>query len=184
VRKANLDGVYDTHTNMMFYPTIMQPTHARWEQIPPPEVSEAKALTNGLPNGHHTINGSAEKDIEEEAMEIEEVSRSHDAPHSSIFTPVPAIISRNFSIIDTQFVAPSLTSAGYPGPDGQIVDPTSGPNGLASIANEILDELPEDCRQALEEAKRTEMRWKTQWGSEAQSALRGDLKIGLNGYPV
>ena len=35
-RHATLAGVYDTHTNLMFYPQIMQPTHARWEQLSPP----------------------------------------------------------------------------------------------------------------------------------------------------
>jgi chromatin structure-remodeling complex protein RSC7 len=168
----------------MFYPQIMQPTHARWEEVPPPDATHHSSLTNGLINGHHAVNGNAEKEIDEDAMEIEELPRSHDAPQPSMFTSVPAIISRNFSIIDTQYVSPSLTSAGYPGPDSQIVDPTSGPNGLSSISDDVLDELPEDCRQAFEDARRTEMRWKKQWGSEAQSALRGDLKIGLNGYPV
>ncbi|KAH9884738.1 chromatin remodelling complex Rsc7/Swp82 subunit-domain-containing protein [Xylariomycetidae sp. FL2044] len=32
-RRARLSGVYDVHTNLIQYPTIMQPTHARIEQI-------------------------------------------------------------------------------------------------------------------------------------------------------
>lgn len=39
MRKANLNGVYDVHTNVMQYPKIMQPTHARWEQIDDYEVA-------------------------------------------------------------------------------------------------------------------------------------------------
>ncbi|KAI0505469.1 hypothetical protein F5B22DRAFT_627864 [Xylaria bambusicola] len=33
VRRQNLAGVYDVHTNIMQYPAIMQPTHARVEQV-------------------------------------------------------------------------------------------------------------------------------------------------------
>ncbi|KAK5637120.1 hypothetical protein RRF57_012832 [Xylaria bambusicola] len=33
VRRQNLAGVYDVHTNLMQYPAIMQPTHARIEQV-------------------------------------------------------------------------------------------------------------------------------------------------------
>ncbi|EHL01378.1 putative Chromatin structure-remodeling complex subunit rsc7 [Glarea lozoyensis 74030] len=32
-RKAILNGIYDPHTNIMQYPKIMQPTHAKWIQI-------------------------------------------------------------------------------------------------------------------------------------------------------
>ena len=41
VRRSNLNGVYDVHTNMIHYPSTMQPTHVRIEQVtdstPPPE---------------------------------------------------------------------------------------------------------------------------------------------------
>jgi chromatin structure-remodeling complex protein RSC7 len=37
LRKANLDGIYDAHTNLMCYPKITQPTHARWEEVAPEE---------------------------------------------------------------------------------------------------------------------------------------------------
>ncbi|KAF2473234.1 nuclear localization protein [Lindgomyces ingoldianus] len=41
LRKANMAGVYEPHTNLMCYPKITQPTHARWEEIPDdPEVPE------------------------------------------------------------------------------------------------------------------------------------------------
>ncbi|KAI1415570.1 chromatin remodelling complex Rsc7/Swp82 subunit-domain-containing protein [Hypoxylon sp. FL1857] len=33
IRRQNLSGVYDVHTNMMLYPATMQPTHARFEQV-------------------------------------------------------------------------------------------------------------------------------------------------------
>jgi chromatin structure-remodeling complex protein RSC7 len=37
LRKSNQQGIYDPHTNMMCYPKITQPTHARWEEVPPSE---------------------------------------------------------------------------------------------------------------------------------------------------
>ncbi|KAI0485081.1 chromatin remodelling complex Rsc7/Swp82 subunit-domain-containing protein [Xylariaceae sp. FL0804] len=33
IRRQNLSGVYDVHTNMLQYPLTMQPTHARIEQV-------------------------------------------------------------------------------------------------------------------------------------------------------
>ena len=71
VRRSTLDGVYDTHTNMMFYPTIMQPTHARWEQVPPPPApSDTKLLTNGLTNGYKHMNGTTEHNDHDSAMAV------------------------------------------------------------------------------------------------------------------
>ncbi|KAK5125752.1 hypothetical protein LTR85_012027 [Meristemomyces frigidus] len=185
VRRSTLDGVYDTHTNMMYYPKIMQPTHARWEHVPPPpEVSGPKPLVNGLTNGHNLTNGTTEHSDHDVAMDVEEIPRSQEVPQSTIFSDVPAVISRNFAVIDTHYKAPPISNAGYPGPDGNVADPTSGPNGFSSIPDDLIDELPEDCRRALEVAKRSENQWKKQWGTEAQSALRQGLKIGFSGYPV
>lgn len=192
VRRSTLDGVYDTHTNMMFLPTIMQPTHARWEQVPSASaMSDENALTDGLANGNHKLtngtNGSAAhlSDDFDTAMETEEIPRASEVPpQTSIFSDVPRPISRNFAVIDTHYVARPHHTTGYPGPDGAIMDAASGSNGLSSIPDDIADELPEDCRRAFEEAKRMEMSWGKQWGTEARSALRGDLRIGFNGYPV
>ncbi|KAF2828734.1 nuclear localization protein-like protein NPL6 [Ophiobolus disseminans] len=38
LRRANLGGVYDPHTNLMCYPKVTQPTHARWEEAPSEET--------------------------------------------------------------------------------------------------------------------------------------------------
>lgn len=161
---------------MMFFPKIMQPTHAKWEYIPPgADGPEKKPLTNGLPNGHHP-NGTSEHS--KDAMDVD---TSHE---STLFTKVPPVISRNFTIIDTLYTAPPISNAGYPGPDGHVEDPTSGPNGLSTVSQELIDELPTDCRAAFEEARATELGWKRKWGTEANSGQRGSLKIGFNGYPV
>ncbi|KAK5108348.1 hypothetical protein LTR62_008377 [Meristemomyces frigidus] len=185
VRKANLNGVYDTHTNMMFYPKTMQPTHVKWEPVLPEETHEDSEPTiNGLTNGHHHTNGKSAKSTQDEAMDMGDIPRSSEPVQRSIFSTVPAIVSRNFAIFDTHYTAPKITSACYPGPDGHTFDPASGPNGLSSVPIDLLDELPDDCRQDFEDAKRMEMHWQRQWGTEAQSAWRKGLTIGLNGYPV
>lgn len=185
LRRANLNGIYDTHTNMMFYPKIMQPTHAKWEQIPPPippAEAEQKQLTNGLTNGHHPPNGTTTDD----AMEVEEVPNPNSQEPSSptLFSEVPQTISRNYAVIDTVYTSAPISNSGYPGPDGRIEDCASGTNGLSAIPDDLVAELPEDCRRAFEEAKARERGWKGQWGTEARSGLRGGLKIGFSGYPV
>lgn len=153
LRRANLAGVYDSHTNLMFYPKIMQPSHVRWEQIDDNDPD------------HALSNGSA-------------LSRT---PQSS-FKPVPAVVSRNLLVTDTYFESPPISNLGVPGPDGNISD--LGPNGLSTISQEVLDELPEDCRQAFEEARQAELDWKSKWGNEHTDGSRGKLRIGFNGFPV
>lgn len=168
-RAQNLNGVYDYNTNMMFYPKIMQPTHAKWTYIPPgTDGMDEKPLTNGYTNGdvngeHHSAGAHGE---------------------DTIFSTVPAAISRNFRVIDTVYSAPPISHAGYPGPDGHVEDPTSGPNGLSTVSQDLIDELPAECRVAFEAARATELKWKKQWDTEANSGHRGHLKIGFNGYPV
>ncbi|GAB7361963.1 hypothetical protein MBLNU230_g2000t1 [Neophaeotheca triangularis] len=158
LRQTTHDGVYDTHTNRLFYPSIMQPTHAKWEQIPPSNTEEQRALPNG--------------------------NRTDTATAPPAFAPIPAAISRNFAILDTHFTAPPISNPGYPGPDGAHTDPTAGTPGLSTISPEVVEELPEECRKAFAEAKALEEGWKKGWAAEAKSALRGDLRVGLVGYPL
>ena len=196
LRRANLNGVYDTHTNMMFYPKIMQPTHARWEQVPPtltPAEAEQKQLADAeLPNGHPPLSNGIATDEDEMDIEPSRPTSSTNYPPDpqhpgpTLFSPVSAPISRTFTVIDTLFTSPPLSNTGYPGPDGSIADPSSGPNGLSSISDELVDELPEDCGRAFEEARAKEMAWKRGWGGERESGCRvqGGLKIGMSGWPV
>ena len=161
----------------------MQPTHAKWQQVPQPTTgarAEQKRLTNGLPNGHLTNGDTVHHD--DDAMEVDHSHESSSKP--TIFSDVSAKVSRNFTVVDTVFNAPPSNQPGYPGPDGHIEDLAAGPNGLSSVPDDLLDELPEDCRRAFEDARKTEAAWKKGWGTEMQSAMRGDLKVGMNGYPV
>ncbi|KUJ08026.1 uncharacterized protein LY89DRAFT_347936 [Mollisia scopiformis] len=144
-RRRNLKGVYDPHTNVMQYPKIMQPTHARWEQIDD-HTENRKQLTNGHVKGHD----------EDEVQ--------------SIFTPVKPIYSKNFMIVDTVYNSAPSSHMGVPGPDGDAHD--LGFNGLSSIPNDVKAELPPECLAAFEQALEKEMQWKNQWSTESSSTLR------------
>ncbi|KAL8954149.1 MAG: hypothetical protein Q9222_000033 [Ikaeria aurantiellina] len=52
MRRQNLDGVYDPHTNILQYPKIMQPTHARWEaySIASPDAMDLGEGDSKFPN--------------------------------------------------------------------------------------------------------------------------------------
>jgi chromatin structure-remodeling complex protein RSC7 len=131
-RRANLGGVYDINTNLMFYPKIMQPTHVKWEHV---EASE---------------------------------DDQHSNTESGIFPPIPDRISRNYLVTDTHFESAPRANLGVPGPDGDVDDLST--NGLSTIPQHVLDELPENCRAAFYEAREAELQWK--------------LRIGFNGFPV
>jgi chromatin structure-remodeling complex protein RSC7 len=144
----------------MHYPRITQPTHAKWEQIHDEASDDAerntqRLLTNGTSNPH---------------------------PPNTIFEPIQDVVSRNFLIVDTVYTSPSTNALGNPGADGSML--SMGPNGLPDVSEDILAELPPDCRAALLDAKRQEQEWKEKWTSESNDGMRGNLKIGFMGFPV
>ncbi|EOD51063.1 putative nuclear localization protein [Neofusicoccum parvum UCRNP2] len=179
-RRANVEGVYDAHTNQLHFPKIMQPTHARWEELPvadddleDAEAHSQKRLTNGtsgLTNGVHETNGSTNGTV------------SAQKPGRTNFGPVPAVVARNFLIVDTYLESAPITGAGVPGPDGDFHD--VGVNGLPKVNDEILAELPSECREALEDAQQKEQEWKSRWHTESIDGSRRELKIGFTGVPV
>ena len=144
LRRKNLNGIYDTHTNIMQYPRTMQPTHAKWIQIDDNKVEADSRL------------------LREEAEENQHAD--------SMFTPVKPVYSRNYMIVDTVYESAPSSSYGVPGPDGEIHD--LGFNGLSSVSEEIKAELPPECLAAFEKALANEMQWKTQWGTESTDSSR------------
>ncbi|KAF2665373.1 hypothetical protein BT63DRAFT_428339 [Microthyrium microscopicum] len=163
-RRNNWNGVYEPHTNIVHYPKNSQPTHVKWEQLPSAgnEITQLQ-ITNG-------VNGTSD------------LTNGHSEGITSGFSPVPDIISRNFIVTDTVFKAPPIAGASIPGPNSSLYD--LNPNGLPEITDELLEDLPEECRQALVEAKKEDDEWKSNWGTEAEDGLRGHLKIGFLGFPV
>ncbi|KAL4811517.1 chromatin remodelling complex Rsc7/Swp82 subunit-domain-containing protein [Aspergillus unguis] len=184
IRQQNLGGIYDIHTNIIQYPKIMQPTHARWERLPPPDPrGDAKltkemstlTLTNGVAE-----DGNAHAEPAPEAeTQAENPDSKPDEENPTIFSAIPATLSRRFAVLDVQTESPPFSNMGIPGPDGDVHD--LGANGLISVANpkypefvnpEILDELPPECKEALIEAASHEWQWKSKWCSEQDDGAR------------
>jgi chromatin structure-remodeling complex protein RSC7 len=138
IRKETLSGVYDIHTNVIQYPSIVQPTHARWERAD--QDTDIKAITNGI-NGHSI----SSKELTLPKLE-------------SVYT-------RNFRIHDLCLESAPDSLLGPPGLDD---DPTS----LTNIPRDVLDELPQECRAAFDEARSRVIDWKSKWLTEATDGMR------------
>jgi chromatin structure-remodeling complex protein RSC7 len=149
-RQKNLNGVYDPHTNRMQYPTTMQPTHARWEPAP----DDLSTMTSDIKT--LTFNSSSQP--------------PSPSSKKTIFTPVAPVYSRNFCIVDTVYENPPASNLGIPGPDGAVMD--IGFNGLEGVSQDIIDELPEDCRREFEKALEKERIWKGGWHTESRDGMR------------
>ncbi|OQO10581.1 hypothetical protein B0A48_03879 [Cryoendolithus antarcticus] len=167
LRRKTHEGVYDTHTNLMFMPSIMQPTHVRWEHIPPPPPSTTHSqpsLTNGT---------------------------SHPSPPpasslDSLFDPVPAALSSTHAVIDTHYTSPPISSFSPFPSTGSFLNTPFSSSSPSDIPDELIAELPEDCKQALLAVRAEERKWQDScgWGSEGVGGARGRLKVGFAGYPV
>ena len=149
----------------MQYPKIMQPTHARWECVPllsaEPLVSHDEAENAG-----DLMNGILAK------------SRGSAQQHDTIFPKVPDVYTRKFMVSDTYYETAPTSTFGYPGPDEAMLD--VGPLGLSHVLEDVIAELPVDCRQAFHKAKEEETSWKNKWRAEGSSDARAKLKITYN----
>lgn len=154
MRGQNLEGAYDPHTNVMQHPKIMQPTHGRWEQLPTGPAS-------AIPLSYES---------QEEVIDLPVLK--------SIFPDVAPVFTRSFAIIDNYYVSPPYSGLGIPGPDGLAMD--LGPGGLTEVPQDIIDALSDENRQAFEEMKVEEMKWKQSWGGEDEDGARAILRISYN----
>lgn len=168
-RRANMDGVYDIHTNVMHYPKITQPTHAKWEEVP-----QHSSHVNG-----HITNGVAR--LTDGVQRVSLNDESAEESNQTIFVRVPPVVARNFLVTDTVLEMPPTAGLGIPGPSSDGLD--VGLNGLPQVDEETLTLLPPDCRAALLGAKQKEAEWKKRWKSESEDGHRGHLRISYLGYP-
>lgn len=157
VRRANLNGVYDIHTNQMHYPRIMQPTHTRIEQI---------------------------DDSEQQQKHQQQRQEAGQPPSSGGgFPPVKPAISRNFLVMDTHLETPpvGISPVAYDTPfrtspaDAEAsasADFLAPFRGLGAVPDDVRDLLPDDCRRAFDDARRREEDWFSRWGDEAQMSSR------------
>ncbi|BDD60668.1 hypothetical protein MPDQ_006612 [Monascus purpureus] len=190
VRRQNLQGIYDIHTNAIQYPKIMQPSHVRWERLPPPDPQTTAKLMKGMSTlrltGDDKDNDSEKQfpDHHDEPHDViptanDDTQADENVNHATVFSSVPPAFSRRFAIHDVYYESPPYSNMGIPGPDGDVHD--LGSNGLISIANpmhpefvgpDILAELPPECKEALVEAAAREWEWKTKWQNEATHGSR------------
>ena len=98
--------------------------------------------------------------------------------NDTLFRPLPSTITNNFAIIDTHYVSPAMPDMPYPGPDGDVMDDYD--TSLSSVREDILDLLDEQQRQAFEEARKAEQKWRGMWGTESEDGLRGELVVSYN----
>jgi chromatin structure-remodeling complex protein RSC7 len=195
MRRANLGGVYDVHTNIMQYPKIMQPTHARWERVPPAPAATSAELTTNMDSLNLNNGGSPSGT---EIKKLDETRESHETAtgeasakiSTTTFKPVPAHLHDRYVIQDIVYESPQYSNMGIPGPDGDVLD--VGPNGLVSVANpthpefmtpEIMELLPPECKEALIEAAAQEVEWKSRWTTETQDGERTQPTKSYAWYP-
>ncbi|KAJ6137784.1 Chromatin-remodelling complex RSC SWI/SNF subunit Rsc7/Swp82 [Penicillium samsonianum] len=195
MRRSNLGGVYDVHTNIMQHPKIMQPTHARWERVSPAPASAPTELTTNM-NSLNLSNGGSpsghENQTAHETQESQEATTGETSTESpaTTFSPVPAHLHDRYVIQDIVYESPSYSNMGIPGPDGDVHD--IGPNGLVSVANpehpefmtpEILELLPPECKEALIDAAAQEVEWKSKWTTETTDGERTQPTKSYAWYP-
>ena len=162
-RREAANGVYDIHTNVMHYARNTQPTHARWERIPEGEESVTPTMNGEHSSNHMNGDISAKSQVKDE---------------ETIFAKVPPSISRNFMVNDIVYVSPAMPDMPYPGPDGEVMDEFD--TSLSSVPQDLIDLLDDQQRRDFLQARELESEWKTQWKSEAEDKLRGELYISYN----
>ncbi|KAL2267101.1 hypothetical protein VTJ83DRAFT_4378 [Remersonia thermophila] len=156
VRRNNLNGVYDIHTNQMHYPRIMQPTHARIEQVIDRDDSASK-------DGQRQASSSS----------------------SAVFPPLKPSIARNFLVMDMHLESPPAgvapisydlpfrPAAGNPDHEASAAADFLAPfKGLRAVSDDIRALLPEECRRAFDAAREREEKWLERWGDEKDVTSR------------
>ena len=95
---------------------------------------------------------------------------------SSNFSKLHPVYSRNYRIHDL-----CLESA----PDTSLPNPGFGSSSpsLTTIAPDILDELPMECRQAFAQAVNNEMQWRSKWLNENTDGHRAKILSSVEWYP-
>jgi len=145
MRRGNINGAYEIHTNAMHYPAIMQPTHVRIEQV---EDAEPEELSD--PTAFPPLNPA--------------ISRNFMVTDTYMETPAAGISQSSYNVpfrhsrpdheayVQTDYLAPF--------------------QGLSAVSQDIRDLLPEECREAFDKAANLEDQWHSKWGTEATNSSR------------
>ena len=157
-RSDNNDGCYDIHTNTIQWPSATQPTHARWDPV--------EATKAGKQNDGQNEQAPKSNEAEDEAV----------ADLTSKFESLDPVYPRNFMIHDVCLQGTPEPVAGPPGID-------HNPQRLSNLSADILDELPPECRQALEYSKKNASEWTSRWQTETTDGRRGHFTPTVEWFP-
>lgn len=192
MRRSTMNGVYDIHTNMMHYPAITQPTHARWEAILPSRMSSVTGAPIGVTNDPRhppaaattttTTSSSAAppgQEAHDEEGKEEDGEDGEEAPNT-IFPPLDPAIARNYLVVDTVMATPPTAELGQPYPD-EADEFDMSRKTIDDVPDDIVALLPPDCRKAFDEVREQRRRWREQWRAEIRDGARGQFRSGYQG---
>jgi chromatin structure-remodeling complex protein RSC7 len=145
MRRNNVNGVYEIHTNAMHFPASLQPTHARIEQVIDNEPEESSGPTSFPPLNPAISRNFLVTDVYMETPPAGISLASYDMPFRQCRPD-------RESYAQADFLAPF--------------------QGLSAVPQEIRDLLPDDCREAFDKAATREHEWHSKWGGEATSTSR------------
>jgi len=198
-RRKTLNGVYDTHTNLMCYPRIMQPTHARWEFVPPESPTSSRIrkldmLEESKVSGTAFTTSEGPANPEEMNNDLNPIPPQPDPTTALATTPLPitsppaplelpppsSLLTRNYLIVDTLLETTPYASLPIPGPEEPETTPLyDGSGRLPDLNEEDLADLPPECREAFLEAKQEEGKWRDRWGTQERDGWRGQMRVGI-----
>src|SRR3569833_187817 len=143
-RKANVNGVYDVHTNTIQYPAVMQPTRVRAVQIVDPDQQDAdSAMFPPLPA---------------------KVARNFFITDIRLETPPTGVAPASY---DRPFRSAAAAPSGFDRAD--FLAPF---RGLEAVPVELKNLLPPECCEAFDKALGNERAWHAKWGDEEESMCR------------
>lgn len=102
-------------------------------------------------------------------------SRGEDTSTNGALPRLDSVYARHFRIHDLCLQSAPDSTLGSPGADEN--------EGLSTISDDVLEELPVDCLGAFEEAKARETKWRNQWHSERIDGLRAHFLPSVEWYP-
>lgn len=115
---------------------------------------------------------SVENDGQDHGMDLS----AELADKMTIFPKLDAVYARNFRIHDVYLETAPDSTMGVPGTADDEMS-------LNNIANDIVDELPPECREAFQEARDREMEWKTRWRTEVVDGRRAHFLPATAWFP-
>jgi chromatin structure-remodeling complex protein RSC7 len=152
----------------------MQPTHARWKA-----AEDAGGSDSSEDNVDTNTNLERDRQLSNGTQRLENgTGLGHE---SSYFSRVDPVYRRNFIIHDLSLETAPESNFSSPGYNAAAYNyPFALPDQNEA---DILDELPFECREAMDQARRRETAWRSQWNTESTDGMRGKLLSTVEWFP-